>query len=112
MRFAPVLTAFVLCLLEVQPVTSISLPEKRTPMGGFGYVHGYTEERNVEEAEFLQKRTPMGGFSYRDGYSNEDGEEVDEPSGMEKRYTQTAYFSSSADEVDVIDEAPVEERNS
>ncbi|KAJ7208140.1 hypothetical protein C8J57DRAFT_1257915 [Mycena rebaudengoi] len=50
MHFAPMLAVFVLCLKKVQPATSkaISL-EARTPLGGFGYVHGYTNQDVTEE---------------------------------------------------------------
>ncbi|KAJ7258687.1 hypothetical protein C8J57DRAFT_1515981 [Mycena rebaudengoi] len=71
------LAVFVLCLLKVQPATSkaISL-DARTPLGGFGYVHGYTNE-DVTEAgsptdEEMEKRAPLGGFGYVYGYTNED----------------------------------------
>ncbi|KAJ7239926.1 hypothetical protein C8J57DRAFT_1245736 [Mycena rebaudengoi] len=112
MHFAPMLAVFVLCLLKVQPATSkaISL-DARTPLGGFGYVHGYTDEDVTEEGSptgtacvvmsnssltrrfavpasiFLTTLTPLGGFGYVHGYTNEDVTEAGSPTDeeMEKR---------------------------
>ncbi|KAJ7110910.1 hypothetical protein C8R44DRAFT_742687 [Mycena epipterygia] len=76
MRFAPMLAAFILCLVKVQPATSRAISvEARTPLGGFGYVHGPPTDEEME------KRAPLGGFGYVHGPPTDEEMEKRAPLG-------------------------------